>query len=102
MRRPPEVVRALDKNIENNPMQSRMGSLAWMIYPRKHFDTSGKSPAHFQYRAIQLRSVRPTVDVRCRQGAGPVDPVAIRERRPDASLDGKEPVFRPRQAEIFT
>jgi acetyl-CoA carboxylase alpha subunit len=47
-----DKVRAPDKNIENNPMQSRMRSLARTICPRKHFDTSGKSPAHFQYRAI--------------------------------------------------
>jgi hypothetical protein len=46
-----EAVLAPNKNIENNPMQSRMRSLAWMICPRKIFDTSGKSPAHFQYRA---------------------------------------------------
>jgi len=63
-----DKLRAPDKNIENNPMQSRMRSLARTICPRKHFDTSGKSPAHFQYRAIRLRSVRLTVDVRCRQG----------------------------------
>jgi hypothetical protein len=40
-----------NQNIENNPMQSNKGPLAWMLYPRKHFDTSGKSPAHFQHRA---------------------------------------------------
>src|ERR1700694_3226303 len=40
-----------NQNIENNPMQSNKGSLAWMLYPRKHFDTSGKSPALFQHRA---------------------------------------------------
>jgi hypothetical protein len=40
-----------NQNIENNPMQSNKGSLAGMLYPRKHFDTSGKSPALFQHRA---------------------------------------------------
>jgi hypothetical protein len=33
-------------------MQSNRGALAWMLYPRKHFDTSGKSPAPFHHRAI--------------------------------------------------
>jgi hypothetical protein len=41
-----------------------MGSPAWMVCPRKHFDTSGKSPAHFQHRAIvKLRTGRLTVGV---------------------------------------
>jgi hypothetical protein len=40
-----------NQNIENNPMQSNKGPLAWMLYPRKHFDTSGKSPALLQHRA---------------------------------------------------
>jgi len=39
------------QNIENNPMQSSWRSLAYAI-PRKHFDTSGKSPAIFHHRAI--------------------------------------------------
>src|ERR1700730_7149069 len=33
-------------------MQSNRGSLAWMLYPRKHFDMSGKSAAAFDHRAI--------------------------------------------------
>jgi hypothetical protein len=39
------------KNIENNPMHSSVPSPAWMLWARKHFDTSGKSPALFQRRA---------------------------------------------------
>jgi hypothetical protein len=33
-------------------MQSNRGSLAWMLYPRKHFDMSGKSAAAFHHRAV--------------------------------------------------
>jgi hypothetical protein len=33
-------------------MQSNKGSLAWILGLRKHFDTSGKSPALLQHRAI--------------------------------------------------
>jgi hypothetical protein len=32
-----DAVLARDQNIENNPMQSKMGSLAWMLYPAKTF-----------------------------------------------------------------
>jgi hypothetical protein len=39
------AVLAPNQNIQNNPMQSNKVSLAWMLSPRKHFDTSGKSPA---------------------------------------------------------
>jgi hypothetical protein len=42
-----EAVLLSTKNVENNPMQSNKGSLAWMLYTRKHFDTSGKSLALF-------------------------------------------------------
>jgi hypothetical protein len=31
-----DAVLAPNQNIENNPMQSSMVSLAWMLYPRKH------------------------------------------------------------------
>jgi hypothetical protein len=47
-----DAVLAPNQNIENNPMQSNRGSLAWMLYPRKHFDTSGKSAALLRRRAI--------------------------------------------------
>jgi hypothetical protein len=49
-----DAVRAPDENVENNPMQSSMVSLARMLraIPRKHFDTSGKSAALFHRRAI--------------------------------------------------
>jgi hypothetical protein len=36
---------APNQNIENNPMQRNKRSPAWMLCPRKHFDTSGKSLA---------------------------------------------------------
>jgi hypothetical protein len=44
---------AAKQNIENNPMQSSMVSLAWMLsaIPRKHFDTSGKSVALSHHHA---------------------------------------------------
>jgi hypothetical protein len=42
-----DAVFAPNQNIENNPMQSNKGSPAWMPYPRKRFDTPGKSPALF-------------------------------------------------------
>jgi len=40
------------QNIENNPMQSSRRSPAWMLYPPKHFDTSGKSAALFHRRSL--------------------------------------------------
>jgi hypothetical protein len=46
---------AAKQNIENNPMQSSMVSLAWMFsaIPRKNiFDTSGKSAALLHHHAI--------------------------------------------------
>jgi hypothetical protein len=48
------VVPAPNQNIENNPMQSSLPSPAWMLErsERKHFDTSGKSPALFHHHAI--------------------------------------------------
>ena len=48
-----KVDAAPNQNIENNPMQSRKGSLARMLGSRKHFDSSGKSLALFQYRGIE-------------------------------------------------
>jgi hypothetical protein len=39
------------KNIENNPMHSNRGRRHGCFSLQKHFDTSGKSPAHFQHRA---------------------------------------------------
>jgi len=45
------------KNIENNPMQrkepyaNKGDSLARIRARKKHFDSSGKSPAHFHHRA---------------------------------------------------
>ncbi|MFZ2154500.1 MAG: hypothetical protein WAV72_00050, partial [Bradyrhizobium sp.] len=51
-----DAVLASNQNIENNPMQSNKGSPAWMLCPRRHFDTSGKSPALLQYRVTQDRS----------------------------------------------
>jgi hypothetical protein len=40
-----EAEAAPNQNIENNPMQRYEGAPAWIPYPRKHFDTSGKSLA---------------------------------------------------------
>jgi hypothetical protein len=37
---------------KTTPCKVTGGSLAWMLYPRKHFDTSGKSAAPFHHRAI--------------------------------------------------
>jgi hypothetical protein len=37
---------------KTTPCKVTGGSLAWMLYPRKHFDTSGKSVAPFHHRAI--------------------------------------------------
>jgi hypothetical protein len=41
---------APDKNIENNPMQSRNGVAGMNDLPPKTFDTSGKSPAGTESR----------------------------------------------------
>jgi len=43
-----------DQNIENNPMQSSVVSLAWMLERilRNIFDTSGKSGALFHHRRL--------------------------------------------------
>jgi hypothetical protein len=43
-----------NKNIENNPMQrkeplEKTGVAARVLPAKKHFDTSGKSPAHLQH-----------------------------------------------------
>jgi hypothetical protein len=37
---------------KTTPCKVTGGSLAWMLYPRKHFDTSGKSAAPFHHRTI--------------------------------------------------
>src|ERR1700682_2295519 len=37
---------------KTTPCKVTGGSLAWMLYPRKHFDMSGKSAAPFHHRAI--------------------------------------------------
>jgi hypothetical protein len=37
---------------KTTPCKVTGGSLAWMLYPRKHFDMSGKSAAAFHHRAI--------------------------------------------------
>jgi hypothetical protein len=40
------------KILKTTPCKVTGGALAWMLYPRKHFDTSGKSAAPFHHRAI--------------------------------------------------
>jgi hypothetical protein len=37
---------------KTTPCKVTGGSLAWMLYSRKHFDTSGKSAAPFYHRTI--------------------------------------------------
>jgi hypothetical protein len=64
------------QNIENNPMQSRMAAATYAI-PRRHFDTSGKSPAiiHHQIQMIDDattdRDLRSPPSNHFREAAGP-------------------------------
>jgi hypothetical protein len=46
-----DAVLAPNQNIENNPMQSRIGMVT-LSDPAKTFDTSGKSPAYIHHRKI--------------------------------------------------
>jgi hypothetical protein len=50
-RRTAAAVVAPNQNIENNPMQRNGGRRHGCLTRKKHFDTSGKSAAHFHHRA---------------------------------------------------